>query len=62
MYWIYREERIRRIQVHRVPHGCCSESLPPYLWLLEKLATLFILNVSDLTILNLKTRAAVRLC
>lgn len=48
--------------MHRVPHGCCSESLPPYLWLLEKLATLFILNVSDLTILNLKTRAAVRLC
>ena len=33
----------------------------PYLWLLEELAALLILDVGDLTILYLGTRAAVRL-
>lgn len=36
--------------------------LAPYLRLLEELAALLILDVGDLTILNLGTRAAVRLC
>lgn len=41
-------------------HPISSSNLP-YLWLLEELAALFILNVGDLTVLYLRMRAVVRL-
>lgn len=43
------------------PHQLQSPCLAPYLRLLEELAALLVLDVGDLTILYLGTRAAVRL-